>query len=119
MKISLTSLFGCLGAIALAVSQVPGIPGTLHLVCVCVSAAAVAALGYHASDATPRPPMPPIMLFALLLCSLLVACAGCKVGGLGVAVSSPPFGSVGITLDGGVIGHGKPATNAPATTRGP
>ena len=119
MKLSYTSVFGCLGAIALAVSQVPGLPSTLHTVCVCISAASVAALGYHAADATPRPPTPPIVLFALLLGALLVACAGCKVGGLGVSVSSPPFGSVGITLDGGVIGHGRLATNMPASTPEP
>lgn len=112
MKLSPTSLFGILGAVALAVSQVSGLPGTLHMVCVCVSAACVAGLGYHASDATPRPPAPPLLMFALLLGIAVVVFTGCKVGGLGVAVNSPAFGSVGITLDGGVIGHGRMPTNA-------
>jgi len=112
MKISITTVFGTLGAIALAVSQVAGLPATVHLVCVCLSAACVAGLGYHAADQTPRPPLPPIVLFAMMLIGFAVLLAGCKVGGLAVQVSSPAFGSVGVSLDGGVIGHGKTPTNA-------
>jgi hypothetical protein len=51
-------------------------------------------------------------MFAAMLIVFAVMLAGCKVGGLGVSVSSPAFGSVGLSLDGGVIGHGKLQTNA-------
>ena len=116
MKLSMTTIFGILGAIALAVSQVAGLPATVHMVCVVVSAACVAGLGYHAADQTPRPPVPPFMAFAAMLIGFAVLLAGCKVGGLGVQVASPAFGSVGVSLDGGVIGHGKTPTNVVAPT---
>ena len=112
MKLSLTTVFGTLGAMALAVSQVSGLSATFHLFCVCVAAAAVAGLGYHAADQSPRPPLPPIACFVVLLAILLVMMTGCKVGGLGVEVKSPAFGSVGVSLDGGVIGKGRMPTNA-------
>jgi hypothetical protein len=113
MKLSYTTFFGMLGAMTFAVSQVVGLPALVHLVCVCVSAACVAGLGYHAVDQTPRPPVPPLVLFAAMLIAFAVMLAGCKVGGLGVSVSSPAFGSVGLSLDGGVIGKGHTPTNAP------
>ena len=112
MKLSLTTLFGCLGAAALAVAQVDGITPTLHMVCVCVGAACVAGLGYHASDAKPRPPLPPMVLFVAMLLMFVFTCMGCKVGGLALEVKSPAFGSVGVALDGGMIGKGKMPTNA-------
>ena len=57
--------------------------------------------------------MRPALILAVVLGGLTLIAAGCKVGGLAVRVSNPTFGSVGIGLDGGVIGHGKLATNEP------
>ena len=119
MRLSLTTIFGLLGAISLAVSQVTGLSVTAHLICVCISAACVAGLGYHAADQTPRPPLPPLTCFLLLLVCLIVCCCGCKVGGFGVELKSPAFGSVGVSLDGGVIGKGQVPTNAPSPVLAP
>jgi hypothetical protein len=113
MKMSLTTLFGLFGAIAGAVSQVPGIPTDVRLIMVCITAACVAGLGYHASDQQPRPPLSPLTCSCALIVAIMMVCAGCKVGGLGIQVASPAFGSVGVSLDGGVIGHGHVPTNAP------
>ena len=104
---------------ALGLAQVSGISSSFHLVCVCISAACVAGLGYHAADQTPRPPGPPIVLFAVLLGALTLALCGCKVGGLGFDLKCPAFGSVGVSLDGGVIGKGHVRTNAPTPVPGP
>jgi len=112
MKFSLTTVFGVLGAIALSVSQVNGINPTVHLFCVCVSAACVAGLGYHAADQFPRPPLPPVVLFIVLLAALTCLLCGCRLGGFALEVKSPAFGSVGVAIDGGMIGKGKMPTNS-------
>ena len=109
----MTTCFGMVSAMCLAASQVPQIPDALHLVLVCISAACVAGLGYHASDIDPRPPFPPALATILLLVVLSVILCACKVGGFGLAIKSPTFGSVELNLDGGVIGHGKLVTNEP------
>jgi energy-converting hydrogenase Eha subunit B len=113
MKYSPTTVFGMLGAIALAVANVPGLAPWALTACHVVSVACVAGIGYHAQDRSAKPPSAPGASAAILLAASLVALTGCKVGGLGIEVKSPTFGSVGISLDGGIIGHGKVPTNAP------
>lgn len=110
----MTTVCGIVGAATLAVANVPGIPPNIHMVGMAVSAACVAALGWHAQDRSGKPPVDPGTTVAIILAVGLVFSAGCKVGGLGLSVKAPPFGSVGLSLDGGVIGHGRLTTNAPA-----
>jgi hypothetical protein len=117
MKLSITTIAGMAGAVSLAVSKVSGLPPWVVTTCEVVTVASVALLGYHAQDRSDKPPAPPLGTLAILLAAGMAAFAGCKVGGLGVEVKSPTFGSVGLTLDGGVIGHGKLPTNAPAATQ--
>ena len=112
MKFSLTTFFGVIGAVALAVAQVSGLSPTLHTVLVCISSACVAGLGYHATDKVPRPPLPPLAMFVALGAATLLFCAGCRVGGLAFKVTSTQFGTVGIALDGGVIGKASMPTNS-------
>jgi hypothetical protein len=113
MKIAPTTLCGLVGAVALAVSKVAGLPPWALTACEVASVGCFAALGYHAQDRSNKPPAPPIGTLSIFLVAGLLAFAGCKVGGLGVQVSSPAFGSVGVSLDGGLIGHGRLPTNAP------
>jgi hypothetical protein len=49
----------------------------------------------------------------VMLVGCVVLLTGCKLGGLGFTLSAPPFGSVGLSLSGGVIGQGDASTNAP------
>jgi hypothetical protein len=105
MKVSLTSVFGIVGALALAVSQVDGLPSAVHLHCLIVSAVCVALLGFYAADRTPRPPLPAAMVLAVVLVVLCGVCSGCRVGGFALKVASPTFGSVGITVGNGAIGN--------------
>lgn len=95
MKLSLTSLFGIIGAVSLAVSQVADIPAWFHTLCVCVSAASVAGLGYHATDKNPRPPGPPIVMFAVLLIVVIMALCLQGCGTFQGSVTVPGEGTVG------------------------
>ena len=119
MKISLTTLAGMIGAVALAVDQITALSPDAHLACKVAASAALALVGYHAQDRSNKRPGPPAATLAILAAALCIYLAGCKVGGLGVQVTSPAFGSVGISLDGGVIGHGKAPTNAPTPLSAP
>jgi hypothetical protein len=119
MKYSITTIAGLSGAIALSVSQVPNLPTWLHTACIVTVAASVALVGYHAQDRSGKPPATPAATLAIIGAALALSLTGCKVGGLGVQVSSPAFGSVGVTLDGGLIGHGKLSTNATGAATAP
>lgn len=104
MKTSFTSFFGLSGAIALAVSQIPGLSAQGRMWALIASAVSVALLGYYAADQRPRPPMPCALFIALVLGTLAVATCGCRVGGLAVKVVSPAFGSLSLGIGNGAIG---------------
>lgn len=86
-------------------------PG-MRLVLTCVSAGCVAGLGYHATDKSPRPPLPPLAIFIALGAGLLLVCGGCTLGGFAVGVKSNTFGSVVLAADGGAIGKEPMPTNS-------
>ena len=104
---SYTSLAGLVGAMAMAASEVPGIPPRWHLVCDLVVACSLAAMGYHARDRRGRKPVGKGTIAASLVLVGALTLTGCRVGGLGLAVHSPTFGSVQLDLDGGMIGKGQ------------
>lgn len=104
---SYTSLAGLVGAMAMAASEVPGISPRWHLVCDLVVATSLAAMGYHARDRQGRKPVSKCTIVSALLVAGVLTATGCRVGGLGLAVHSPTFGSVALDLDGGVIGKGQ------------
>jgi hypothetical protein len=119
MKLSVTTCSGLAGAMSLAIDQISSIPAWAHTDCKVIAAAAVALIGYHAQDRSGKPPAPLSGTVAIIGAILLLTFSGCKVGGLGVQVSSPAFGSVGVTLDGGVIGHGRLSTNLTSAVTAP
>jgi len=107
-------IFGLVSALALALIACAGLPTWAYVLLKCVAVVAGVLAGYH----YPAPPTGTAVNTAavgLLLLGVLALTPGCKVGALGLSVSSPTFGSVGLTLDGGVIGHGRVSTNAPST----
>ena len=119
MNFSRTTLAGIMGAIALAVANGSPVGSDLHNFALVLSALAVAILGWHAQDKNPPPPKAPLVMLAIGLGVALLFSSGCKVGGFGMQVASPAFGTLGVQLDGGVIGHGHLPTNAPAVTPTP
>ena len=119
MKVSITTISGLAGAVALAIRDVDNLPAWAHTLCEVVSVGSLAVLGYHAQDRSLKCPAGlsrTLMVFAV---ASSLALSGCKVGGLGITLASPPFGSLGVALDGGLIGHGKLPLNLPpvATVR--
>ena len=104
---SYTSLAGLVGAMAMAASEVPGIPPQWHLVCDLTVAVSLAAMGYHARDRQGRKPVGKGTIVASIALVAALTFTGCRVGGLGLAVHSPTFGSVALDLDGGMIGSGQ------------
>jgi len=104
---SYTSLAGLVGAMAIAASEVPGIPPRWHLTCDLVVAISLAAMGYHARDRRGRKPVSKYTIVSFLLVACILTATGCRVGGLGLAAHSPTFGSVQLDLDGGMIGKGQ------------
>ena len=110
--------FGLLSALALALITCAGLPTWAYVLLKCVAVVAGVLAGYH----YPAPPTGTAVNTAavgLMLLGALALSTGCKVGALGINVSSPTFGSVGVTLDGGVIGHGRVITNAPRPISAP
>ena len=90
----------------------------LHLACDLTASICLAIVGYNAQDKSGRPPPAPRLYTGILLAAVCIGACGCRVGGLGVTVRSPTFGSVAIELDGGLIGKGvlpKPAREPPAS----
>jgi hypothetical protein len=104
---SYTSLAGLVAAMAMAAGEVPGLPPKAHVVCDLVVAMALAVMGYHASDRNRRRPVKKATLLVCLFACAVMPVIGCRVGGLGLAVHSPTFGSVQLDLDGGMIGKGQ------------
>jgi hypothetical protein len=101
MTRSPTTIYGAIAAATGALSQVQGLPPRIQTAAVAVAAISVALMGFFAADAKPTPVLPVTTgLIVLAIAALLVA-TGCTLGGFGLDVSSPTFGSV--TLD---IGHG-------------
>lgn len=119
MKNWKTTLCGILAALSTSIASIPGLPDNVKLGASLVLAASLGALGYHATDCSTCPGLTvrkaaglAAMLFALCL-------AGCSLASLGVNVSSPTFGSVGVTLGGGSIGRSQTNAPAPASTNAP
>ena len=105
MKTSFTTMFGVLGAVSLALTQLTELTSAEHKAAVIGSAICVALLGYCSNDKTPCPPIPPALLIAGALGGLVLACSGCRLGGFALHVKSQQFGSVGLAFDSGTIGN--------------
>jgi hypothetical protein len=111
-------LFGLVSAVALALITCAGLPTWVYVMLKCVAVVAGVLAGYH----YPAPPTGQAVntaTVALLLLGALALTPGCKVGALGLSVNNPTFGSVGLTLDGGVIGRGRASTVPPVTNSAP
>lgn len=113
MKINFTTVCGAVAAASMAVLAIDDLPPSVVLWLRVVGAIAVALLGYHAQNEGPPGGKPMMLLLCCLLAAFCLLIAGCRVGGLAFDVKSPTFGSVGVTLDGGMIGHGKLPLVAP------
>jgi hypothetical protein len=96
----------------MAVSHVAGLTPGVYTICNVIVAISVALMGYHAQDRSQKPPAPPSGTIAVILCALLIWCAGCRTGGFSLGVRSPTFGSVALSVEGVAIGKGHCPTNA-------
>jgi hypothetical protein len=77
----------------------------------------VALLGFFAADAKPLPAVPVKTGILTLAIALLCVIAGCTLGGFGLDVSSPAFGSVKLDIGHGTIGSSTNLTHY-ASNRG-
>lgn len=112
MKNWKTTLCGAVAAVSLALGSGCGLPEPWPKVLGLLCAAALGALGYHSSDCATCPGNK-ARLAALSACLLLVGAAcGCAVSGFGLAVSSPAFGALQVTVGGGAVGN-RALTNFP------
>lgn len=109
---SRTSFWGYAAALGYAVHEWIGLPIWAHNATHVLVAVAIALVGYHAQDSLPGKgppgsgPLLPLLVVSLCLLS------GCQLAGLGVAVKSPTFGEVGVTIGGGVIGRPGPVASS-------
>jgi hypothetical protein len=110
MKNWKTTLGGTIAALSLGGFAGLGLHDPWPRVLLLVCSAALAALGYHATDCT-NCPGNKVRLASLGACLLLLGGAvGCTVAGFGLTLSAPPYGSLGVTIGGGSIGN-RPRTN--------
>lgn len=115
-KITLTMnnkvwIFGLISTCALSVENVPGLPPFAVTAIRCIAVLGAALAGYH----YPSPPGAagkPVAIPVALALTLVAACTGCRFVGFGVSVSSPAFGALSLSVDGGAIGSHPPRVNA-------
>ena len=97
-------VFGLIACCALAVDNVPGLPVPVYPILRAIAAVCAVLAGYH----YPTPPASsgkvPVEV-ATLAVGLCVLATGCRVADMGIGVNAPPFGSLSVSIGGGVIGQ--------------
>jgi hypothetical protein len=110
--------FGLLAAVAMSIDNVPGLPSWLYPILRATAAASAVLAGYH----YPSPPAGPTRIPIEVVTGLLVLCflsAGCELSRFTLSVKNPTFGSLAVSMGGGVIGHPSSRTNAPTADSEP
>lgn len=106
-----TTVCGVIAALGLAGFAGLGLPEPWPRVLALACAAALAALGYNATDCQRCPGLPAKLAAGAVVLVLSCLACGCAVQGLGFGLSSPTFGSLQVTVGGGAMGNAY-ATNA-------
>src|SRR5450759_1460513 len=100
-----TTACGLLAGLSLAARAGLGLPEPWPKVMGLICAAALAALGYNATDCSKCPGNGLRIAAGATAMLLMVLACGCAVSGLALAVRSPTFGSVEATVGGSTIGN--------------
>lgn len=114
MSNSKTSLCGGLAALLVCLGELPGLsPGIvsiLHL----LTATALGALGYHATDCGGCPGLPARVQAGLAVLLVLALATGCSLGRLTFSAVGSPVGTLRLSIGEGSLGSPVPIpTNFP------
>jgi hypothetical protein len=109
MKDWKTTLCGLLAALSFAGFADCGLPDPWPKILALLCAAALSALGYHATDCSNCPGKALKVAAAIAAIGFLTLATGCALGRLTLKVASPAFGSVSLSVGDTVIGN--PGTN--------
>jgi hypothetical protein len=111
-------IFGLVSACALATSNVPDMSAPFYPILRAIAAIFAVLAGYH----YPGPPAStgkvPIEVAALAI-GLCMLAAGCRVADMGIGLNVPPFGSLSVSVGGGVIGHASKLESSSRTNLAP